>query len=383
MKHIRTDLADFDIRFMAFMKEVRSVEGIINFTYGEPFQNTPDSIKQAALEALNENRTKYPLPLGLPELKQAILKRYQERYGVSYSEQEIVITTGASQSLADTLLALVEPGDEVIGLEPCFILYEPMVTIAHGTYVGVDTSKDGFQIVKETIVASVTSKTKAIILTSPNNPTGISFTAASLQALAEIALEYGIFLICDDIYDQIVFHPIASLVEYPEIRDHLIILQSFSKSYSMTGWRLGYAIAPEKVMKAIGNVQLVMQSGVSTFIQYAGLEALNYDNTSFVDDYRRNADAIALMLAYIGLPFHKPDGAFYVYPDVSEFGLSSWDFCLRALHDYKVALIPGSCFSSHNDRFFRISFVCSPEELKEGMHRLSHFVDDLRKERSL
>lgn len=381
MKTMRKGFETLEVRFMRFMQEVRACEEFVNLTYGEPFQPTPQIIKDKAIEALLDNQTKYPLATGLPELKQAIAQQYKLRYDVNYEANDVVVTTGSTQSLAFVLLALLDEGDEVIAPSPCFILYEPMVRIAHGSFVSMDTGDLDFQITEERLEASITDKTKAIILTSPNNPTGVSLTKESLDIVARSAQRHGYFVICDDIYDQIVFDNVPNMITYQDIRKQVIILQSFSKSYSMTGWRLGWILADSSLSGIFGQMATIMQSGVSTFTQHAGLAALEYDNTELLMTFEKHAQAVSAHLDRMKLPYVKPSGAFYVYPNISEFGLSSWDFCYRLLHEYHVAVIPGISFADNSDMFIRISYVSDLATLDEGMRGLEQFVNDLRKEK--
>lgn len=378
---VKQELIDLEIGMDKIMGETHKVTDFISLTYGEPFQWTAPSIKKEAQLALDANQTKYPPTAGLISLREALVRRYQQLYQVDYQVSEFQITTGATQGLSMTLMSILSPQDEVICLTPCFVLYQPTIEMFGGTFIDYDTSRFEFQIDKQSLREMIHEKTRAILITSPNNPTGVALNKASLEILVEIALENELYLISDDIYDQIVFKPIDHLIAYQQARKHIVSIQSFSKSHSMTGWRLGWVVGDIDFIKHLNQTASILASGVSTFTQVAGVRALEEDSNDLVVTFKAHCDYMCSRLDAMGLTYVYPDGAFYVFPSIATTGKTSWDFAYEALHQYKVGVIPGIDFSKDCDLFIRLSFVCSMEDLIEGMNRLETYVNYLNKEK--
>lgn len=360
-----------------FADEARTIPGIINFTIGEPEYDTPQAIKTAAFSAIDRNQTHYPPQQGLLALREAISAYEAKTNHSTYTPQEICITNGATEGLAAVLLAVLSEGDEVIIPSPMYVSYAPIIAFCKAKLVRLDTRSTDFQITSEALNALITPKTKLILITSPNNPTGVILSEASLNAVKDAALAHDLFVLSDDVYHQLVFtDSFAKLNGDPQLRDRLIITQSFSKPYAMTGWRVGYVLADEPIAKAITLMHAYMVGGITTFNQHAAIEALKHDSTPMRDSYAHRRDIGLAALHDMGLPCVKPEGAFYLFPDISSLGLDSETFCLRAMREAKVALVPGVYFGA--DTNVRISYAVSEGELRVGLERLKAFVERLR-----
>ena len=360
-----------------FADEARTIPGIINFTIGEPEYDTPQAIKTAAFSAIDRNQTHYPPQQGLLALREAISAYEAKTNHSTYTPQEICITNGATEGLAAVLLAVLSEGDEVIIPSPMYVSYAPVIAFCKAKLVRLDTRSTDFQITSEALEALITPKTKLILITSPNNPTGVILSEASLKAVKDAALTHDLFVLSDDVYHQLVFtDSFAKLNGDPQLRDRLIITQSFSKPYAMTGWRVGYVLADEPIAKAITLMHAYMVGGITTFNQHAAIEALNHDSTPMRDSYAHRRDIGLAALHDMGLPCVKPVGAFVLFPVISGLGLDSETFWLWAMREAKVALVPGVYFGA--DTIVRISYAVSEGELRVGLERLKAFVERLR-----
>ena len=360
-----------------FADEARTIPGIINFTIGEPEYDTPQAIKTAAYSAIDRNQTHYPPQQGLLALREAISAYETKTNHSTYTPSEIVITNGATEGLAAVLLAVLTEGDEVIIPSPMYVSYAPIIAFCKAKLVRLDTRSTDFQITPEARESLIPPKTKLILITSPNNPTGVVLNQASLNAVKVAALAHDLFVLSDDVYHQLVFtETFAKLNGDPQLRDRLIITQSFSKPYAMTGWRIGYILADEPIAKAITLMHAYLVGGITTFNQHAAIEALNHDSTPMRDSYAHRRDIGLAALHSMSLPCVKPEGAFYLFPDISGCGLDSETFCLRAMREAKVALVPGVYFGA--DTNVRISYAISEGELRVGLERLKAFVEHLK-----
>ncbi len=377
MKTIRSDFKSIQLDSQGFSKNAQDSQDI-DLTFGEPSQSTHEDIKAEAIKHIIRNDTLYAPAAGILPLRQAISDSYRLRNNVHYDVDEITVTNGATQSLTAVLLTILNVGDEVIVPKPCFMLYEPTVQLARGTVVEYSTIDDDFQINREKLEALITPKTKAIIYTSPGNPTGTLYNEESDRIMVEIAEKYGIFVICDDIYELITFKPIHPLYLHQEIRKNIIICQSFSKSYAMTGWRMGWVIADRSISDDITRACLIMVTAVSTPSQYAAVKCFDIDNTYLVNEFKDHCDYTCQRLDEMKLPYVQPEGAFYVFPDISEFKRSSREFAEEAARQFNVRVLDGYRFGSESDDHIRISYVCTKERLIEGLDRLKAYVDSLR-----
>lgn len=363
-----------------FNQAAKQIEGAVSLTVGEPEFDTVEPIKEAAYLALKNNRTHYPVGLGVQELREAISKFESKDPKSTYSSDEVIVTVGSTEALSAVLFSILEEGDEVIIPEPMYLVYKPLIERVGAKVVGLDTTKHNFQIDRDALSALVNEKTKAILITSPNNPTGVIYNKESLDIVVELALKYRTFLISDDVYNQLVYvDHLPSLRDYPEVRQQLIITQSFSKPYAMTGWRIGYILADQPIAKVVGSFHAYMVSGITTFVQDAAITALAQDTTWMRDLYRARRDKSLKILEENKIKVIFPEGAFYLFVDITEFNLSSEAFCEKALYDYKVAMVPGVYFGEHCDHYIRLSYATSEDQLYEGLARLAQFVSDLRK----
>ena len=349
----------------------REIPDCAMLTIGEPDLDTPQPIKDAAWAALQRGSTHYAPNQGIPALRQAVADYETDRGNVTCPEQ-VLITVGSTQALFTALLGILNPGEEVIVPVPAFSLYETIITIAGGKMVPLDVSKTGFQITREALDGLMTDKTKAIILNSPNNPTGVVLNEQSLAAVKEAVLGKPIFVVSDNVYSLLSYGSCPDLSLDPDLKQQLLLCQSFSKPYAMTGWRLGYLVCPEYVMDRLLLLSAGTIAAVPTFLQEAGLAALGEDIAPMREIYRRRRDYVTHRLTQMGLEFPEPEGAFYVFVNIQKFGMTSDEFCTRLIREGKLAAVPGSCFGVEG--FLRLSYCYSEEELKKGLDRLEGFI---------
>lgn len=351
--------------------------GCVKLTLGEPEFDTPAPICAAVSDSLARGLTHYPPNNGRPELLEA-LSAYMGRQGLSYGPDELVVTCGATEALAASLMALIDPGDEVIVPTPAFGLYESIVRAAHGVVVPLDTSANGFQISDELLKGVVGDRTKAIVITSPNNPTGCVCDAHALDAVARAQERYGLFVICDDVYNRLVYSEGYEryAARHPEARELTIVVDSFSKPWAMTGWRLGWLAAAPALKAQVEKMHQYLVSSVPAFLQDAAVVALGCDVEPMRETYERRRDYVCERLGGMGLSLEHPAGAFYAFPSIGGLGLDSEEFCRRAISEAGVALVPGTCFGSEG--FVRLSYCVSDEDLKVGLDRLESFVASLK-----
>ena len=358
-----------------FTNLARETPGCAMLTIGEPDFDTPEAIKAAAIAALEANDTHYAPNQGTLELRKAVAA-YEAARGNTVTEGNVLITIGACHALFTALLGILNPGEEVIVPTPGFGLYETIATIAGAKTVHLDVSKTGFQIDKAALAAAITSKTKAIILNSPCNPTGVVFSEESLANVKEAVLGKPIFVISDNVYSQLCYgETCPDLSLDGDLKDQLILCQSFSKPYAMTGWRIGYLTCPGYVMDRLLLLSAGNITAVPTFLQKAAVTALETDASSMREVYRQRRDYVCARLRAMGLTFPEPEGAFYVFPQISQFGIPSSEFCMRMIREGKLAAVPGSCFGS--EEYIRLSYCYSQQELEIGLDRLERFLATL------
>lgn len=346
-------------------------------TLGEPAFNTPDCVKQACVDALFQNKTHYGPNTGIKELREKVSQFEKRKNNLDYTADEVMITNGSTEALTCALFTILNPGDEVIIPTPAFLLYEMIITYTGAKAVFMDMSANDFQISKEMLDEYITDKTKAIILTSPNNPSGTIFNKETLENVRAAVKDRDIFVICDECYNQLVFtdEKPLSFCNFKDMRDKIIVCQSFSKPYAMTGWRLGYMMAPEYIIKHAMKAHQFMTVSAGTFVQYAGIAALDFDPSPFVAVYKKRRDYVYDRLVKMGFDVIKPDATFYIFPSVKKFGLDSYEFCKRLLEEQSVVIIPGVAFGSEGN--VRISFCVDDEVLVKALDRLEIFVNNL------
>ena len=352
----------------------REIPDCAMLTIGEPDFDTPQPIKDAAWQSLNQGRTHYAPNQGIPELRQAVAE-YETNRGNPTDPNQVLITVGSTQALFTALLGVLNPGEEVIVPVPAFSLYETIITIAGGKMVPLDVSRTGFQIDAQALNKLITEKTKAILLNSPNNPTGVVLKESSLEAVKQAVVGRPIFVISDNVYSLLRYGECPDLSLDEDLKQQLLLCQSFSKPYAMTGWRLGYLVCPEYVMDRLLLLSAGTIASVPTFLQEAGLAALKEDVVPMRETYRRRREYVTHRLREMGLDFPEPEGAFYVFVDIRKFGMSSDAFCKRLIQEGRLAAVPGSCFGVEG--YLRLSYCYDDAELKKGLDRLEEFINKL------
>ena len=358
-------------------------DNVINLTLGEPNFDTPKNIIDAAIESLNRRETKYSANAGIDELRTVIAQTHNERYGTSYKKENVMVTIGAQESNFLTLLTIVNPGDEVIIPNPYYPNYEGQIMLQGAKPVKVDLEEENdFKMRPEDLEAAITSKTKAVMLNYPSNPLGAMLEKEDVLALAEVIKKHNILLLSDEVYDRLIFDdkPYFSFSQVEEIRDQVIIINSLSKTYAMTGWRVGYIIANEEIISNMPKIQEGILSCGPVFVQKAGIEALTGDQSAvseMLSHYQRRRDILVEGLNKIpGFSCMKPKGTFYAFPNIEAFGKSSKEFAIDLLQKAQVLVVPGSAFGSAGEGYLRIIFATSDDALHEALERLEKYVKD-------
>lgn len=357
-----------------FTNLAKTVPGCVMLTLGEPDFDTNAAVKEATQTALLRNRTHYAPNQGVETLRQEIAA-FETARGLPCRASQVLVTAGASEALYTAITGILNPGDEVIIPTPAFLLYESIVIAAGGVPVYLDTKPYDFQITPAALARVMTEKTKAIILNSPNNPTGTVLTEGSLAAVKKAVLGKPVFVICDNVYQALCTEKCPDLSLDPELKEQMLLCQSFSKPYAMTGWRLGWLVGPADVIEKLLLLHAAILASVPTFIQDAGITALSVNTEKMAQSYARRREFVCRRLTEMGFSFPEPKGAFYVFPDISRFGLPDEEFCTRLITEGGVATVPGSCFGTPGH--IRISYCCSDEALIEGMNRLELFLKTL------
>jgi aspartate aminotransferase len=356
---------------------------VCSFSAGEPDFDTPDHIKAAAKKALDDGKTKYGAAAGEVGLRDTIAQKLQNENGLCYGRDNIIVTNGGKHSLYNLMMAVLNPGDEVIIPAPYWLSYPEMVKLAEGTPVIITANAEsGYKITPEQLRQAITPKTKLFIFNSPSNPTGMVYTPDEVRALAEVIVEHKIWVIADEIYEKLLYNGAKHLsigAVSPEIYDYTIVSNGFAKAYSMTGWRIGYLAGPIDVIKAATTLQSHSTSNVCTFAQYGAIAALEGSQDCVEEMRQAFAERRQVMLDYInaipGLQCPTPDGAFYLFPNISKTGMTSMDFSNKLLEAQQVAVIPGVAFGT--DDCIRLSYATDMTTIKKGMERLDQFVRSL------
>jgi len=363
-----------------FFDIVTTMKEVISLGIGEPDFDTPWHVRESTVFALERGATHYTSNLGYLELRRALAAYVRKTFGADYNPQtEVLVTVGVSEALDLALRALLNPGDEVLYHEPCYVSYRATILFAHGVPVVVETRpENGFRVTRQMLEAKVTARTKVLMLNFPNNPTGAVMNRADLLDIAAFACERDLIVITDEIYGELTYDtPHTSLVSLPGLRERTIFLHGFSKAWAMTGFRLGYACAHAELIDAMMKIHQYTMLCASSLSQKAAIEALARpasDIGEMVQEYRRRRNFIAAAFADMGLDCHRPLGAFYAFPSIARFGLSSRDFALQLLTEEKVAVIPGSAFGACGEGFLRCAYATSIANVKEAMTRLKRFV---------
>ena len=368
-----------------FFDIVNEIDGAISLGVGEPDFETPWAIKERGIYTLENKRTVYTSNAGLIELRREISKYLEKRIGVKYDPgSEILVTVGASEGIDVALRAVVEPGDEVLIVEPSFVSYRPCVTMAGGVPVSVETkAENDFRLTPEDILKKLTPRTKALVLPYPNNPTGAIMEKSDLAAIEKVLKYRDIVVISDEIYSELTYGDIShtSISSFESMREKTVVLNGFSKSYAMTGWRLGYAAGPREIIDAMTKIHQYIIMCAPTVSQYAGIEALQSCDDA-VMKMRREYDARRRVMRKgfldMGLSCFDAKGAFYLFPSIKSTGLSSDEFAEKLLYEEKVAVVPGTAFGECGEGFIRCSYAYSIKEIKAALERIERFVVKLK-----
>jgi aminotransferase len=365
-----------------FFDIVAQEKEVISLGVGEPDFDTPWHIREAAIYSLEQGRTHYTSNLGLPELRSAICRYVDRHYRVAYDPRtEVIITVGVSEAIDLALRALVNPGDEVLYHEPCYVSYSPSVALAHGRAIAIPTrAEDHFRLTAKALREKLTDRSKVLMLNFPCNPTGATQSRGELEKIARLCVERDLVVLTDEIYSELIYDHSehVSIASLPGMRERTVFLHGFSKAFAMTGWRIGYACAPAVITDAMMKIHQYSILCASVMAQDAALEALEH-GARHVDamrrEYEQRRNFIVSRFNELGLPCFKPAGAFYVFPDVRSSGLSSREFCLGLLQEKKVACVPGGAFGASGEGFIRACYAASLEQIKEAMDRIGEFLE--------
>lgn len=368
-----------------FFDLVQSTAGVISLGVGEPDFVTPWHIREAAIYALERGRTSYTSNLGLLKLREAISANVEKNFGITYDpKNQVLVTVGVSEALDIALRSIVNPGDEVIYHEPCYVSYSPSVILTHGVAVPVACiAGNGFAVTAEAIEAVITPRSKVLMLNFPTNPTGGTMTRTDLLKIAEVVLRHNLLVITDEIYSELTFEgQHVSIASLPGMRERTIFLHGFSKAYAMTGFRIGYACGPVELIEAMMKIHQYSMLCASIISQEAATEALNNgepDTIEMRDQYKLRRNYIVAALNSMGLKCHSPRGSFYAFPNIESTGLTSKEFATQLLKEEKVAAVPGSAFGSCGEGFLRCCFATSLEQIQVATERMANFVARAKK----
>lgn len=357
---------------------------VISLGVGEPDFDTPWHIREEGIYSLEQGRTFYTSNTGLMDLKAEISAYVKRKMGLLYDPaHEVMVTVGGSEAIDIAMRAMINPGDEVIVPEPCYVSYQPCAMLADGKVVTIHMrEKNEFKLTEKELLAAITPKTKILVLPFPNNPTGSVMTREDLEPIARICVEHDIFVISDEIYSALTYETEhVSIASLPGMRERTVMINGFSKAYAMTGWRLGYACAPERILSQMLKIHQFAIMCAPTTSQYAAIEALRKgddDVEMMKESYNQRRRFLIYALREMGLHCFEPFGAFYVFPSIRELGMSSDEFAEALLQEEKLAVVPGTAFGESGEGFLRVSYAYSVEELKTAMERMARFVAKVR-----
>ncbi len=363
-----------------------TLEGVISLGVGEPDFPTPWAIRSVAISALEKGKTVYTSNSGLIQLREEIAKYIKRKNNIDYDpDHEVIVTVGGSEAIDISLRALINPGDEVLIVEPCFVCYAPIVTLSGGVPISIDTKvENNFKLTPESLKEKITDKTKLLVLPFPSNPTGAIMTREDLQAIADVLKDTNIFVLSDEIYSELTFgRKHCSIAEIEGMQERTIMVNGFSKAFAMTGWRLGYLAAPEPIVTQVLKIHQYAIMCSPTVSQYAAIEALTNceeEVETMVNEYDKRRRLVVKTFNNMGLECFNPEGAFYVFPCIKSTGLSSEEFCERLLMEEKIAVVPGNAFGESGEGFIRVSYAYSVKHLIEALKRIEKFVKSLKKD---
>ena len=376
-----TDIEPSGIR--KFFDIVSEMPDAISLGVGEPDFDTPWHIREEGIYSLEKGRTFYTSNSGLMELRQEICNYLQRRVGVSYNAaKETLVTVGGSEAIDIALRALLEPGEEVLIPQPSYVSYLPCTILADGVPVVIELQeKNQFRLTREELLDAITPKTKVLVLPFPNNPTGAVMEKADLEAIADVIIEKDLFVLSDEIYSELSYHgDHCSIASLPGMKERTLLINGFSKSYAMTGWRLGYAAGPDWLIEQMTKIHQYAIMCAPTNSQYAAVEALRNGDEEVAEmreAYNQRRRYLMKRFEEMGMPCFEPHGAFYCFPNIQRFGMSSDEFATRLLKEEKVAVVPGTAFGDCGEGFLRISYAYSLDSLKEALNRMERFVKRL------
>ena len=371
-----------------FFDIVNEIPGAISLGVGEPDFETPYHIREAGIQALQAGKTFYTSNSGLMELRKAVSDFTKRHTGLTYDPaSEIMITVGGSEAIDVALRTIINPGDEVIYIQPSYVSYLPCILLADGVPVPIELKAENrFRLTREELEAAITPKTKALILSFPNNPTGAIMEKEDLEAIVDVIKEHHILVISDEIYSELTYgKEHVSIASLPGMKEYSIVINGFSKGFAMTGWRLGYALGNKEILKQMIKIHQYAIMCAPTVSQYAAIEAMYNGDQDVIymrESYNQRRRFLYHELQRLGLPCFLPEGAFYMFPDIREFGMTSEDFALDLLKEEKVAVVPGSAFGDCGEGFIRISYAYSIEELKEALLRIERYLNRKRSQKT-
>ncbi|MCI7349148.1 MAG: aminotransferase class I/II-fold pyridoxal phosphate-dependent enzyme [Ruminococcus sp.] len=369
-----------------FFDVAAMMEGVISLGVGEPDFQTPWAIRKAAITTLEKGKTVYTANPGLIELRTEVANYLNRTQGITYDPaHEIIITVGGSEAIDLGIRSLIDPGDEVLVVEPSFVCYAPIVELTGGVVVPIETKvEDKFKLTAKALREKITDKTKLLILPFPNNPTGGVMTKSDLEEIAEVLRDTNIIVLSDEIYAELTYtgEPHCSIASLPGMQERTLLVNGFSKAYAMTGWRMGYLAGPAPLVSQMLKVHQYAIMCSPTVSQYAAVEALRScddEVKKMTNEYNIRRRWLVNALNEIGLECFEPEGAFYVFPSIKSTGLSSEEFCERLLYEHKVAVVPGNAFGESGEGFIRISYAYSLKHLQEAVKRIKEFLDEIKK----
>ena len=366
-----------------FFDLTEKMQDVTALTVGQPDFVTPWHIREAAIESLKKGRTYYTSNAGLTPLREAVCDYMERRFSLKYNPKtETLVTVGGSEAIDLAVRATVERGDEVIIPEPCFVCYAPIVSLTGGTPISLPLrNEDNFKLTPELLLSVLTEKTKMLVLAFPNNPTGAVMTREDLEPIAEILRERDIVVLSDEIYAELTYgKKHCSIASLPGMRERTIIVSGLSKAYAMTGWRMGYVLAPKEITDQMYKIHQFAIMCAPTTSQFAAIEALNNgdDDIEYMrEEYNRRRRLLLDGFASVGLDCFEPEGAFYAFPNIGKFGLSSDEFCTRLLNEKKVAIVPGTAFGASGEGFARVSYAYSVNHITTAIEKIGEFIKTL------
>lgn len=368
-----------------FFSIAEEMENVISLGVGEPDFKTPWHIRDTAIEYLNQGKTRYTANAGLIELRHEIADFYKRKYNVEYDgKSEVLVTVGGSEGIDMAIRTIISPGDEVLVIEPSFVCYSPLISMAGGKVVTVTTKAENkFKLTPEELESAITSKTKLLVFPYPNNPTGGIMRREDIEKITDIIIKNNIFVLSDEIYSELTYgnEKHCSIASIEGMKERTIVINGFSKTYSMTGWRLGYALAPAPIIEQMTKLHQFAIMSAPTNSQYAAIEALrngDKDIEKMREDYDMRRKFTVNAFRKIGLDCFEPEGAFYVFPCIKSTGLTSDEFAEKLIMSKRVAVVPGTAFGECGEGFIRVSYCYSIENIKKAIDRIEEFINELR-----